>query len=76
VYGGFGDVGCAIRLTNITLSFLLRSKPLFSVSSATKSKNSPLNLCEKGPYGNKYENFRHYRYVEVKHGRKCGMVEE
>ena len=30
---------------------------------------SPLNLIEKGPYGNKFENFRHYRGIEVKHGR-------
>lgn len=28
-----------------------------------------MNLLENGPYGDKYENFRHYRAVEVKHGR-------
>ena len=31
---------------------------------------SPLNLLEKGPYGGVQENFYHYRFVEVKHGRK------
>ena len=31
--------------------------------------DSPLNLLERGPYGDRYANFRHYRSVEVKHGR-------
>jgi hypothetical protein len=31
--------------------------------------NSPLGFCKNGPYGNREENFYHYRGVEVKHGR-------
>jgi light-harvesting complex I chlorophyll a/b binding protein 1 len=30
---------------------------------------SPLNLVKNGPYGSPQDNFRHYRGVEVKHGR-------
>jgi light-harvesting complex I chlorophyll a/b binding protein 1 len=30
---------------------------------------SPLGLVKKGPYGTPVDNFRHYRGVEVKHGR-------
>ena len=29
----------------------------------------PLGLCKNGPYGDEFENFYHYRGVEVKHGR-------
>ena len=31
--------------------------------------NSPLGFIKNGPYGSPEENFRHYRAVEVKHGR-------
>jgi light-harvesting complex I chlorophyll a/b binding protein 1 len=42
--------------------------PLFSLV-AILLLYSPLNLIENGPYGDKYKNFEHYRFVEVKHGR-------
>ena len=32
-------------------------------------QTSPLGFIENGPYGSPEENFRHYRSVEVKHGR-------
>lgn len=32
-------------------------------------ENSPLDLINNGPYGSPEENFKHYRGVEVKHGR-------
>lgn len=31
--------------------------------------NSPLGFIKNGPYGSPEDNFRHYRGVEVKHGR-------
>jgi light-harvesting complex I chlorophyll a/b binding protein 1 len=31
--------------------------------------SSPLKLCKRGPYGDEVANFRHYRSLEVKHGR-------
>jgi light-harvesting complex I chlorophyll a/b binding protein 1 len=37
--------------------------------SHSHSHNSPLNLVKNGPYGAPVDNFRHYRGVEVKHGR-------
>jgi hypothetical protein len=37
----------------------------------TTTTNSPLNLIERGPYGDRLANFRHYRGIEVKHGRTC-----
>ena len=32
-------------------------------------QNSPLGFIKNGPYGSPEDNFRHYRSVEVKHGR-------
>jgi hypothetical protein len=59
---------------------LLRWNPfltmlLFVVAAVVdEPTNSPLNLCQNGPYGDKFENFRHYRYVEIKHGRTCTTI--
>lgn len=33
------------------------------------TRNSPLGFIKNGPYGSPEDNFRHYRGVEVKHGR-------
>jgi light-harvesting complex I chlorophyll a/b binding protein 1 len=33
------------------------------------NNDSPLGLVKNGPYGSPLDNFRHYRGVEVKHGR-------
>jgi hypothetical protein len=44
------------------------SPPFYSILSYYEL-HSPLGLVKNGPYGSPDENFRHYRGVEVKHGR-------
>jgi hypothetical protein len=60
---------CAYLWKNHCLSLWFWSMPSDAFCRHCENTHSPLNLIERGPYGDRLDNFRHYRAIEVKHGR-------
>jgi hypothetical protein len=62
VYAPYNDLVDTTATSLLPLLYMLYTLHTYTAFS-------PLNLCTRGPYGSREDNFRHYRGVEVKHGR-------